>query len=294
MAKTPHRPLCAVTGTSGYLGGCVKHHFESAGWDVLELTRNPCPGTRARRFQLGAAVEPGTLAGVSALVHCAYDFRPVRWAEIAAVNIAGTEKLLAAARAAGVGRIICISSISAFEGCRSWYGRAKLEVERIAQAVGAFVIRPGLIYGDTPQGMFGKLVAQVEGASFLPLFGGGSQIQYLVHEADLCAFIGACAAGEFAPPEVPMTVAHDQPWTFRQILEAIAQAKGKRLHFIPVPWRLVWAGIRCAELLRMPLDFRSDSLVSLMHQNPRPDFSRPAGFTGNIRAFSCPGFGRRL
>lgn len=266
-------PTCLVTGANGYLGRRVKAALEQRGWRVVELTRNPKPGSSAVKFQLGEDVAPEILAGAKALVHCAYDFKQLAWADIERINVVGSEKLLRAARAAKVENIVYISSISAFDGCRSLYGRAKLAAEKVAHTLGAFVIRPGLIYGDSADGMFGKLIHQVEKARLLPLFGGGSQIQYLIHEQDLTAFISDCAGGKLAAPKTPVTVAHEQPWTFRQLLEAIARARGKKLSFVPVPWRLVWAGIKGAELCRVPLNFRSDSLVSLVYQNPHPSFA---------------------
>ena len=122
-------------------------------------------------------------------MHCAYDFKPLRREEIRAVNVKGSRKLFQAARAADVGKIICISSISAYDGCCSLYGRAKLEIEKIALENGALVIRPGLVYGSGPGGMFGKLTTQVRKSSVIPMIGDGSQIQFLVHNGDLCAFI---------------------------------------------------------------------------------------------------------
>jgi nucleoside-diphosphate-sugar epimerase len=179
---------------------------------------------------------------------------------------------LEAARSAGVKKLVCISSISAFEGCRSLYGRAKLEIERLALAHGALVLRPGLIYGDRPGAMFGRLVEQVRKASFLPLPGGGGQVQYLVHNEDLLAFIQRHLRGQVPEVGRPFTAAHEQPWTFRQVLAEIARAVGKTPRFVPIPWRPLWAVLKMAEACRLPLGFRSDSLVSLMHQNPRPDF----------------------
>ena len=70
-----------------------------------------------------------------------------------------------------------------------------------------------------------------------------------------------------------LTAANDQPWPFRQLLSEIARGLDKKLKFIPLPWRLVWAGLKSAEACGLRLNFRSDSLVSLMHQNPKPDFS---------------------
>ena len=43
--------------------------------------------------------------------------------------------LLDAARAAGVGRVLFVSSISAYDGCRSAYGRGKLRVETAVAAL---------------------------------------------------------------------------------------------------------------------------------------------------------------
>jgi nucleoside-diphosphate-sugar epimerase len=264
---------CLVTGAGGYLGSRVKIVLEQRGWRVVELTRNPAPGSSAVQFQLGGEVSPAVFAGAKALVHCAYDFEQLSWADIHRVNVAGSEKVLRAAREAKVENLIYISTISAFEGCRSLYGKAKCETEKIARSLGAMVIRPGLVFGDPPGAMFGRLVGQVGRARLLPLVGGGSQIQYLVHEQDLSEFICRCAEGKVPAPDGPITIAHEQPWTFRQILEEIARARGKSISFVQVPWRLVWAAIKCAELCGLRMGFQSDSLVSLMHQNPNPSFA---------------------
>ncbi len=205
------KPICAITGTGGCVGSCLKDYFVRQGWKILELARRQKPGTRAVAFQLGEEISPLSLAGVTALVHCAYDFKPLHREEIHAVNVDGTRKLLQAARAAGIGKIVCLSSISVYDGCRSLYGRAKLEIEKIALDHGALVIRPGLVYGGGLGGMFGKLVGQVRQSSVLPIFGDGSQIQFLVHNEDLAAFIEHCAAGQTAPIPRILTAANEGP-----------------------------------------------------------------------------------
>ena len=85
------------------------------------------------------------------------------------VNVAGTEKLLAAARRDGISKIVVISSISAFEGCKSVYGKAKLAIEKLAIDFGAIVVRPGLVFSENGGAMFGSLVAQVEKSTLLSL-----------------------------------------------------------------------------------------------------------------------------
>lgn len=281
--------ICVITGARGWLGRCVAAEMERGGWQVRAAVRQPTPEGLAKgsevKFELGAAVPPEVCAGAEALVHCAYDIQARMWDEVQAVNVEGTDKLLAAAQEAGARRIVVISTMSAFDGCVSIYGRAKLAIEKSAQQAGAMVLRPGLIYGVGAGGMFGSLAAQVRKARVLPLFGGGAQRLYLIHEQDLAGFIQRFCRGEAALPLRPLAAAHAQPWTFREILEAIASGLGRKLTFFPLPWRPVWAALRCAEAGGVRLNFRSDSLVSLMNQNPQPDFSLNAPFGLECRPF---------
>jgi nucleoside-diphosphate-sugar epimerase len=288
-------PIVAITGARGWVGGCLARHFREHGWKVRELVRKPA-GIRSEAseeaaFVLGEEVQAGALEGVEALVHCAYDFAPRTWEEIERVNVRGTARLLEAARTARVQRLVLISTMSAFEGARSLYGRAKLAMEQLASAEGALIVRPGLVYGERAGGMYGSLVAQVTKSAVIPLIGGGDQVLYLVHERDLSELVRRFCSGEISAPGQPVTAAHEQPWTFRQILEEIAAQAGRKPRFVPVPWRAVWAVLKLAELCGLKLSFRSDSLVSLVNQNATPDFriGREMGF--RPRAFASAGEG---
>lgn len=268
------KPICAITGSNGYVGGCLKKYFERQGWAVLELVRQPKRGGGSAAFHLGKELDPGVLCGVQVMIHCAYDFRPLHWAEIVAVNIDGSKKLFRAAREAGVNKIICLSTISAFSGCRSLYGKAKLDIEKIALGNGALVIRPGLVYGDDAGGMFGKLVSQVRRSSWIPIIGDGSQIQFLVHNENLSSYIENIASGKIELVPQILTAANPEPWKLKQLVREIAKGMRKKPGFIPMPWRLVWLLLKMLEISGLRLAFRSDSLVSLMYQNPAPDFSK--------------------
>jgi len=135
--------------------------------------------------------------------------------------------------------------------------------------------------------MFGKLVRQVEKSTTIPLIGDGSQIQYLVHQEDLCAFIEKFAAGRVSGTPPLLTAAHPQPWPFKQLLLEIARASGRRVHFLPVPWRLVWLALKSTEFCGLPLNFRSDSLVGLMYPNPAPNFAPNKAFGLACRPFQA-------
>jgi nucleoside-diphosphate-sugar epimerase len=281
---------CVLTGANGFVGGQLARRLEREGWRVIGWTRQAEPGSGAVAFRLGQEVDPGLLKGARALVHCAYDFGPRRWGDIAATNVAGSQKLLEAAGKAGVEFVVVISSLSAFAGCRSLYGKAKLEIESIARCVGAYVIRPGLVYGDSPGGMFGRLVGQVRSSRFIPILWGGQQGQYLLHAEDLGNLILACLEGRFPKPAEPITIAHEQRWELKEVLGHIAGAMGKRVSFVPVPWRCVWLALKSLELVGVQTSFRSDSLISMVYQDPCPAFASARALGFECRPFKlAPG-----
>jgi nucleoside-diphosphate-sugar epimerase len=264
---------CVLTGANGFVGSRLKAYLQKRDFQVVDWTRRPVSGSCGAVFRLGQEVLPVQFADATALVHCAYDFAPRKWSEVVAINVRGSEQLLHAAKAAGVARLVFISSLSAFAGCRSLYGRAKLEIEKTALSLGALVVRPGLVYGDQPGGVFGGLVNQVRKARVIPLLRGGRQPQYLVHGDDLGAIVARYLNGEISAPAHPVTLAHEHPWPMRELLLQISAALNREVRFVSVPWRLAWAGIKTLEIVRLPAPFRSDSLIGYIYQNPAPDFS---------------------
>src|ERR1051326_5013425 len=129
---------CVVTGANGFVGSKIRQFLQRNGWSVSSWVRQPrSESSSDARFVLGELIDENGFIGVEGLVHAAYDFRPRRWEDIVAVNVEGSKKLLAAARKAGVKSIIVISTISAFPGCQSLYGKAKMEIENFAAQLDA-------------------------------------------------------------------------------------------------------------------------------------------------------------
>ncbi|MEJ7800445.1 MAG: NAD-dependent epimerase/dehydratase family protein [Ilumatobacter sp.] len=272
-----------VTGSTGYIGGRIAAHLDATGWDVTPWSRDP--GPTGVPFQLGQHVSAAAFDGASALVHCAYDLGAHQWADIERVNVDGSIELLNAAKRAGMERIVVISSVSAFDGCRSLYGRAKLEIEGAAFSVGATVIRPGLVWGDRPGGVLGGLVNQVCSSRVIPAIDGGRHIQYLAHDADLAELVRIALEGSVGSSDA-VFAGHPQPWSLRQILVTIAQQAGRRPIFLHVPWQLAWLGLRTFERIGVRTPFRSDSVVSIVHQNPELPAVHGTDFGVQFRAFA--------
>jgi hypothetical protein len=48
-------------------------------------------------------------------------------------------------------------------------------------------------------------------------------------------------------------------------MKEIAASQGRTLRAVPVPWQLVSGVLKAAEALHVPLPFRSDSILGLVH-----------------------------
>jgi nucleoside-diphosphate-sugar epimerase len=282
-------PTLLITGASGFLGGSIASYFEARNWNIIELGRRA--SSSRRQWKQWALDKPITVEDLralhgDALIHCAWDFSLVRWHDIATVNVAGSQALIAAASHTGIPRIIAVSTISAFPECRSLYGKAKLMMEATAKSVGAFIVRPGLTWGSThPGGMFNSLERQALLAKVIPLVDDGHYPQYLLHHEDLAAVLFNIVSSNVSVHD-PLTLAHPKPWPLRELVLSLAKCKGRTPHFVKVPWRLLWSVAKVGEALRLPLPFRSDSLVSLVHQNPSPDFASAERLGLRLRAFA--------
>ncbi len=146
-----------VTGASGTVGHWIAAGLLSAGHRVVALGRRPSrhAGAEFRPFELGGPAPE--LAGIGALVHAAFSHVPGRYrggegddpAGFVRLNRHGTLRLFEAARAAGVGRVVFLSSravhggwppgTALHEGLRArpdtLYGEVKVAAERALAAL---------------------------------------------------------------------------------------------------------------------------------------------------------------
>jgi nucleoside-diphosphate-sugar epimerase len=171
-----------VTGGTGFIGGHVVNALVRSGHQVGVLVRAPGslpPGVRAHRGDLATDATLPPLQGYDAIVHAAaLVSHHAPWKRHHAVNVLGTRRLLAAAKAAGMRRFVHVSSLVVLAPPRDgvwtesaprrviepWlptYVRAKLEAEAEVDAAEArglevVVARPGVVLGPgdritTPQ-----------------------------------------------------------------------------------------------------------------------------------------------
>jgi NADH dehydrogenase len=269
-------PRYAVTGASGYVGNRLIAILRAQGRPVFALgRRRPAADIPFLPFDLREGVVDIDVlrqSGIDVIVHAAYDFSVTAPALVHKVNVEGTARLLDAADKAGIGRFIGISTMSAFDGCSSVYGQAKLAIERLVANRNGLSLRPGLIWGPRPGGMVGTLYKLAGSLPIIPLIGSGKALQYLVRDADVAELIVRLAEYPQLPPAPYLTICHERPLQFREILQKMALAQGRHPILVSLPAAMVKLGLRVVERALPGSGLRADSVTGLILGNPAPVF----------------------
>jgi nucleoside-diphosphate-sugar epimerase len=266
---TTQSPVAAVTGAGGYLGSQICRTLESRGWQVIRLTGSQSQSQGlAVSYHLDAPITAEVreaLNSADALIHTAYDLSLTSSADIWRVNVEGTRRLLTAAKEAGTGRIIVLSSMSAFDGTSQLYGRAKLDIEAITVEFGGCAVRPGLVHSKNAAGMAGSM-RKLTALPIVPVIAGGAGV-YTVREEDLMDAIALLASATDLEPGT-ISVAYPNKVTMVDLLNAFAAQENRRCRFVPVPWQMVYWLLRSGEFMHLRLPFRADSLLGLVRSAP--------------------------
>jgi nucleoside-diphosphate-sugar epimerase len=252
----------AITGATGYLGSTLADYLSRQGHEVIALTRRP-PATEAidwRRFDLNEAIDAAVLQDIDVLIHAAWVLGGKDASELWHQNVVGSRRLIDAAVAAGVQKIVFVSSMSAYFGTQQTYGLMKLAVERTVLDMGGVVIRPGLIYGESPGGMAGTL-QKIAGLPLWPRL--RSAKLFLAHQDDIAPAAASVLEAYSDLSGQILGFANPQSLDLPSILTALAHDH-KRRPGVPVPATLVMAALRLLEMANVKLPFRSDSLLGLV------------------------------
>jgi len=289
--------VCAITGSKGFLGEHLTQRMKESGWVIKRVGRKNTARSwnedAAFSFSLGETVDPEMFSDVTLLIHCAYDFRLSTWEEVNEINVNGTRLLFEAAKAAEVPHITYISSMQAFEGCRTMYGKAKLYSERIAFDHGAIVVRPGTIYGEKGGKLYGGqggntlrvFEGMFEKSPIFPFPYSGKASIYTSHIDDLCDLIEE-AVSTTKVLDTAICGVNKKAYTLKEFLITMRDRRyKKRVLFIPIPWKLIWCVLAGMEAINVKVPLGSESILAFVDQNPNPDFSGIEQFRTRMRCF---------
>lgn len=240
-----------VTGTSGLLGRSVATLLRDRGDQVSVLQRSPSGLAGVREFLVDLSDREAVstaVAGHDAVVHLAAKVDVVgRWADFERVNLDGTDAVVSGCRAAGVRRLVHVSSPSVAHAGRSLigvgagpadpvaargpYARSKAFAEQLALAaddperLSVIVVRPHLVWGPGDRQLVGRIVDRAR-AGRLPIIGSGAPLvdtTYLENAAE--AIVAALDAAERAHGE-RLVISNGEPRPIGELVASICRAAG--------------------------------------------------------------------
>jgi len=233
--------LHVVTGAFGFSGKYIAARLLSAGCRVRTLT-NTDPVVDPHRGEV--EVRPLDFDDEGGLVEAlrgAAVFYNTYWVRFNAdgFNFAtaldNSRKLFAAARAAGVGRIVHISITNPSEDSPFEYFRDKAILERLLAESGIShaILRPAVLFGA--EGILINNIAwMLRRFPVYGVFGDGSYRLQPIHVDDLAAL--AVEAGKGKDERIIDAIG-PETFTFRELVEQIGEAIGIRRRIVSVsPW----------------------------------------------------------
>jgi nucleoside-diphosphate-sugar epimerase len=267
--------LWAISGGGGFLGLHLARRLLADGARVRTLDVAPLDDAglevaveEVRGDVRDPAAARSLVAGADVLVHAAAAL-PIQAsrASIFAVNVTGTTILLEAALAAGVRRVVFISSTAVYgvpdlhpisedaplHGV-GHYGESKIVAETVCRdfarrGLETAIVRPKTFVGAERLGVFEILFDWIREGRRIPILGDGSNRYQLLGVEDLVDAIvraaGADVAGE------ALNVGATEFGTVRSDLEALIRHAGSASRLRPVPARPAEVALRALELLRV-------------------------------------------
>jgi nucleoside-diphosphate-sugar epimerase len=247
----------AITGSNGFIGSALKETCIQEGIETIGLCRNPTANDTL--FDLN---DPMTFKNipndVTALVHAAYATQAKDLKKSSQANIKGSKSLFDFCHKAHI-PIIFLSSCSAHENARSFYGRSKYQLEKHLLATDT-IVRPGFVIGDG--GIYKRLENSIKTLKFAPLFWGGQQHLQIVHLDELVQGIITVIKKKLSGA---YTLAHPTPYPIKDFYALIFKKLGLKPRFVKLPGDLVLVALKIAGALRIPLPLTSENLFGLKY-----------------------------
>ncbi len=221
--------MILVTGATGFIGRPLGRALDHAG-----IAWRPYTGRINSPTSLRAE-----LAGADTVVHLAGAEVYGNKRMLQHVDVEGTQRLIEEARRAGVGRLIIPSRINADPHSMHRLLRAKGEVERLAQRSGISytILRTATLYGRDDR--FSEIIFSLAlwswPAAWVP--GGGKTALQPLWVEDYVH----CLMGTLDRPDLVnrvITVAGAERLRYREVVQAILRATGKRRWLFPLPMNL--------------------------------------------------------
>jgi NADH dehydrogenase len=274
--------MILVAGGTGFLGRSIVAALRREGHVVRVLSRgtktNPWVDDRGVSVATGDVRDAATLgdafAGVNTLV-IAVQF-PGHPVEVPKKGLTydeydrkGTENLVAAAKKAGVTRIVYISGAGVGEGRKEEWFVAKdgAEAAVTGSGIAYTIFRPSWVYGPRDKAL-NKFAFFARTMPVVPLPGPGTAKVQPLHVDDLGEAVARALVTPAAENEV-IELGGPQLLNFKQIVKTMLGVMGRKRGVLPAPTPFVKMG--AALLYRMPGKVLSPRAVDFANGESRVD-----------------------
>ena len=273
----------AVIGATGFVGSHVVPHLVREGHRVVAVSRG---GRRMTGWgdaveARAANVETGTglgdaLAGADAVVHLVAIPRETGGRRFDAVNVEGTRRVVDAATAAGVRRMVHLSVLGVTDDPRLRYLRSKWDGEQLVRQsdLNWVVLRPSIMFGEG-DGFFNLIKTTLTwwspGVVAIP--GRGEERFQPLSVDDLAIAVERSVT----EPERSRTVYElggPDYWSYREIVDEVMRVTGKRRLKLNLPVGLVSALTTVTDRVLPIFPVSHDQIGSL----GRPNFTDADAF----------------
>jgi uncharacterized protein YbjT (DUF2867 family) len=277
----------AVVGATGFVGRSVVSRLAEAGHRVVAVSRDgrrigSWPSTveaRAADVETGTGL-PEALDGAEAVVHLVAIPRESSGRTFANVNVRGTQRVVDAARSAGIRRFVHLSALGVADDPKLDYLYSKWLGEQVVRESGLdwVVLRPSLLFG--PGDGFFSLVRTTlrwwsPGIVAIP-GRGDARFQPLAVD-DLALGVERSVAGDAHVGSV-IELGGPRYWSYREIVDEVMRVTGMHRLKAPMPIPLLSALTVVTDRILPIFPVSHDQIASLA----RPNFTEPDAF---VQAF---------
>jgi uncharacterized protein YbjT (DUF2867 family) len=274
--------LHVVTGAFGYSGSYIAARLLGEGYRVRTLTNS-----RLRSNPFGSRIEirplafdePDALAEAlrgAAVLYNTYWVRFNHRSFSHGAAVRNTLALFEAAKRAGVRRVVHVSITKPSEDSPLEYFRGKARLERalIASGVPYTVLRPAVLFGGAD-----ILVNNIAWAlRHLPVFGVFGTGRYRLQPIHVDDFAALAVQGARAGPSRILDATGPETFTYRELVERLAQIIGCRRPIVGVPPAIGYLAASVLGLVVRDVVLTRDEIAGLMADLLATD-SPPAGTT---------------
>jgi uncharacterized protein YbjT (DUF2867 family) len=264
-----------ITGGSGFVGRAITAELFHRGHSVRWIARTAGPHDGIEVFR-GTLLEGDALdracRGCDAIIHLVGIIAETPAQTFERVHVAGTARVLDAARRAGVRRLLHMSALGTRPNAVSRYHQTKWQAEELVRgsALDWTIFRPSLVYGRG-DGFVSLHLRLARLAPVLALMGGGRTVFQPVAVEDVAQAFVAALAVRASLGKVYLLGGPDRV-TYRQLAADILSAAGLRRFLLPMPIWAAWPGAWASEILfrtvlRGAAPFSRDQLRMLLEDN---------------------------